>query len=174
MKDTKKETFEALSNLKKEIDSLVQKNKDLIIKNENLQDENDSLWAMMDEITKSDIENYSYLLKELKTDVITRSLMITKKIAEAQGGSYWVKNKSRLTLSLIPVILIILTITNIYAKEPKSKFYDFDEQIIDGEIKKPTTLYTNARQQVRFDRLLKLKKSFIPKLFRTAKEKVFK
>ena len=57
---------------------------------------------------------------------------------------------------------------------PKSKFYDFDDQVIDGEVKKPTTLYTNARQQVKFDRLLRLKKSFLPRLFRTAKEKVFK
>ena len=83
MEDLEKETFEALAALKEEIDLLVQENKDLITKNENLQDENDSLWAMMDEITKSDIENYSHLLKELKADVITRSLMITKKVAEA-------------------------------------------------------------------------------------------
>ena len=57
---------------------------------------------------------------------------------------------------------------------PKSKFYDFNEQLIDGEVKKPTTLYTDARKQVRFDRLLKLKRSFIPDLLNTAKEKVFK
>lgn len=56
----------------------------------------------------------------------------------------------------------------------RSKFYDFNEQLIDGEIKKPTALYTNARQKVKFDRLLKLKKSFLPELFKTAKEKVFK
>ena len=60
------------------------------------------------------------------------------------------------------------------AKEPKSKFYDFSEQLIDGERKRPTTLYTDSRQQVKFDRLLKLKKSFLPRLFLTAKEKVFK
>ena len=59
-------------------------------------------------------------------------------------------------------------------KQPKSKFYDFNDQIIDGEIKKPTTLYTDARDRVKFDRLMKLKKSFLPKLFTTAKEKVFK
>ena len=57
---------------------------------------------------------------------------------------------------------------------PKSKFYNFNDQIIDGEIKKPTTLYTDARERVKFERLLKLKKSFLPKLFATAKEKVFK
>lgn len=57
---------------------------------------------------------------------------------------------------------------------PKIKFYDFNDQVIDGERKRPTTLYTDAREQVKFDRLLKLKKSFLPKLFLTAKEKVFK
>lgn len=56
----------------------------------------------------------------------------------------------------------------------KSKFYDFNEQVVNGEIKKPTALYTNARQKAKFERLLKLKKSFLPRLFQTAKEKVFK
>tara|TARA_A100001515_G_scaffold10780_2_gene8637 strand:- start:8800 stop:9042 length:243 start_codon:yes stop_codon:yes gene_type:complete len=77
------------------------------------------------------------------------------------------------------VILIVLFICfsmaiSVKAKQPKSKFYDFNEQLIDGEIKKPTTLYTDSRERVKFDRLLKLKKSFLPKLFNTAKEKVFK
>ena len=60
------------------------------------------------------------------------------------------------------------------SKNPRSKFYDFSEQLIDGQIKKPTTLYTDAREAVKFERLLKLKKSFLPNLFNTAKEKVFK
>ena len=62
----------------------------------------------------------------------------------------------------------------ISAKNPKSKFYDFNDQIIDGEIKRPTTLYTDSRTRVKFDRLLRLKKSFLPKLFKTSKERVFK
>lgn len=75
--------------------------------------------------------------------------------------------------------VILMLISNLALSAPpknsaRSKFYDFNEQIIDGEIKKPTALYTNARKQVKFDRLLKLKKSFIPQLFKTAKEKVFK
>ena len=60
------------------------------------------------------------------------------------------------------------------AKQPKSKFYDFNEQLIDGELKRPTTLYTDSGQRVKFERLLKLKKSFLPKLFDTAKERVFR
>lgn len=56
----------------------------------------------------------------------------------------------------------------------KSKFYDFSEMLIDGEIKKPTALYTDSRKKVRFDRLLKLKKSFLESLKATGKEEVFK
>lgn len=60
------------------------------------------------------------------------------------------------------------------AAEPKAKFYDFSDQLIDGEIKKPQELYTDARLKVKFDRLLSLKKSFVPSLLLTAKERVFK
>ena len=51
-------------------------------KNKQLQDEVDYLWAMMDEITKSDIENFSHILEELKADVVARALMVTKKVAD--------------------------------------------------------------------------------------------
>ena len=56
----------------------------------------------------------------------------------------------------------------------RSKFYDFSDQLINGEIRKPTNLYIDSRKKVRFERLLKLKKSFLPDLFDTSKEKVFK
>lgn len=80
----------------------------------------------------------------------------------------------RYIISFIVFMLIFLNTTFTTAKTPKSKFYDFNEQLIDGEVKKPTTLYLDSREQVKFDRLMKLKKSFLPKLFNTAKERVFK
>ena len=46
----------------------------------------------------------------------------------------------------------------------KTKFYNFDDLLINGEYKKPQILYTDSRQKVRFERLLKLKKDFLPKL----------
>tara|TARA_B100000131_G_scaffold265300_1_gene262811 strand:+ start:400 stop:609 length:210 start_codon:yes stop_codon:yes gene_type:complete len=64
--------------------------------------------------------------------------------------------------------------SNTIAKTPKTKFYNFDNMLIDGEIKKPTALYTDVRQRVKFERLLRLKKSFMNELYNTAKEKVFK
>ena len=80
----------------------------------------------------------------------------------------------------ILVILILSISIHAQAGPPsaetnaKSKFYDFGEQVIDGEIRRPTTLYTDARKHAQFDRLLRLKRSFLPDLFDTAKNKVFK
>ena len=71
-------------------------------------------------------------------------------------------------------VILSTSVSSAQAKTPKAKFYDFNEQIIDGERKKPTTLYMDAREQVKFGRLLKLKKSFLPKLYSTAKESVFR
>jgi hypothetical protein len=75
---------------------------------------------------------------------------------------------------------VILLITLSFASVPvvgfaqdggdKTKFYNFDDLLIDGQYKKPQVLYTDARQKVKFERLLKLKKDFLPKLKATAKD----
>jgi len=75
---------------------------------------------------------------------------------------------------IILLLLISFSQFVIAAPPKKSKFYDFGEQLIDGQIKKPTALYMDARKRARFGRLLSLKKSFLPQLFSTSKEKVFK
>jgi len=77
-------------------------------------------------------------------------------------------------ISFTIFLFIFLNASAAVAKQPKSKFYDFSEQLIDGERRRPTTLYLDSREQVKFERLLKLKKSFLPKLFAIAKERVFK
>ena len=85
------------------------------------------------------------------------------------------KNILKLILFSVFFIVFLFSAQTAAAKDaPKSKFYDFSEQLIDGERKKPATLYVDSRQKIKFDRLLKLKKSFLPKLFLTAKEKIFK
>ena len=56
----------------------------------------------------------------------------------------------------------------------RSKFYDFGAQVIDGEIKRPTGLYVNNRRGAQFNRLLRLKRSFLPRLFESSKNRVFK
>ena len=74
-------------------------------------------------------------------------------------------------------ILVFFTIlfisTPVFAKS-KAKFYDFSDQLIDGSIKKPSTIYMEARTRAKFAKLLRLKKSFIPRLLMTGKEPTLK
>lgn len=60
------------------------------------------------------------------------------------------------------------------ADTDKAKFYDFSDQLIDGEVKKPTVLLNEGRQRAKFEKLLKLKKSFRPAMIETSKERILK
>ena len=105
------------------------------------------------------------------------ALEVLKSIMKGRNDILATK-RGKLVFAIVCILAVFAilfpTVTSVHAATPKSKFYDFSEQLIDGQIKKPTSLYTDARQKVKFDRLLKLKKSFLPSLFNTAKEKVFK
>tara|TARA_B100001250_G_C19245287_1_gene548251 strand:+ start:29 stop:301 length:273 start_codon:yes stop_codon:yes gene_type:complete len=81
----------------------------------------------------------------------------------------------RFIIGAIIGVLIYCLLPAAYGKPtPRSKFYNFDEQMIDGEVRKPTYFYANARDKVKFERLLNLKKSFMRQLFNTSKNPVFK
>lgn len=78
-----------------------------------------------------------------------------------------------LMLALVAVVMFAAP-AMAQSRGVKSKFYDFSDTLIDGEIKKPSTLYTDARVKVKFDRLAKLKKSFMEPMLQSAKEPSFK
>jgi cell division septum initiation protein DivIVA len=82
MNDKVDELNDLIDQLEEEIKKLVKINRDLVEENINLQDEVSSLWMMMDEMTKTDMENWSGIMEELKVDVATRALMVTKKKAD--------------------------------------------------------------------------------------------
>ena len=76
-------------------------------------------------------------------------------------------------LYILLASIILTAPLNVIAKpkpSTKTKFYNFDDLLINGQYKKPQVLYTDARQKVRFERLLKLKKDFLPKLKDTSKD----
>ena len=68
-----------LEELEAEILALTDENKKLILENETLRDENESLWLMLDEIKKADVEEHTHLLKELELQMKLKSLMYTTK-----------------------------------------------------------------------------------------------
>lgn len=73
-------------------------------------------------------------------------------------------------MRLLILIFLLSAQANAQTKNTKTKFYNFDDLLINGEYKKPQVLYTDARQKVRFERLLKLKRDFLPKLKQTEKD----
>lgn len=73
-------------------------------------------------------------------------------------------------VSFVCILTMLFLSGNVLA-EPKTKFYDFDDLLINGEYKKPQVMYTDTQAKVRFERLLKLKKDFLPKLRDTKRDK---
>jgi len=69
-----------LDKLEKQIEKAKKALEETKKENAALKDEVDSLWSMMDEIMRSDVENYSHLVEDLKSDIIAKSLMVTKKV----------------------------------------------------------------------------------------------
>jgi len=74
---------------------------------------------------------------------------------------------------ILAFLVILLISTSVFARS-KTKFYDFSDQLIDGTIKKPSTIYMESRTRAKFAKLLKLKKSFIPRLLMTGRETLLK
>ena len=53
----------------------------------------------------------------------------------------------------------------------KTKFYNFDDMLIDGALKTPDMFKEEATKKAQFKRLLSLKKSFLPKIRESAEER---
>jgi len=66
--------------------------------------------------------------------------------------------------------MLLTTSLAMAQEETRSKFYNFDDMPIDGQLKTPDLMKAEAREKAQFKRLLDLKKSFIPKVRETAEE----
>ena len=61
-----------------------------------------------------------------------------------------------------------------HAKSKKARFYDFSDQLIDGHVKKPSTIWMESRSRAKFAKLLRLKKSFRNALIMSGKDPILK
>lgn len=57
--------------------------------------------------------------------------------------------------------------------ETPTRFYDFNDMLIDGEFMRPEGMFTRARDRARFERILDLRRVFIEEIEESAKEEVF-
>lgn len=69
------------------------------------------------------------------------------------------------------LMLILLSASAFAQDDTRTKFYNFDDMLIDGQMKVPDLLRQGARDKAKFKRLLDLKKSFLPKVRETAEER---
>jgi hypothetical protein len=76
----------------------------------------------------------------------------------------------RIVSGLAVGAMLLTTSLAMAQDETRSKFYNFDDMLIDGQLKTPDLMKAEAREKAQFKRLLDLKKSFIPKVRETAEE----
>jgi hypothetical protein len=125
--------------------------------------------------------------RAIPRSILSRMLTLGSSTLAEALSSYFVQNVREKAIVIVAMkktavialfSFLLMLIPSAHADPPKSnvksKFYDFGEQIIDGEIKKPTGLYVDTRQKVKFKRLLRFKKSFLNNLLDTSKDNVFK
>ena len=72
--------------------------------------------------------------------------------------------------TLIIAFLLLPSLVYSQNSSVKTKFYDFDDLLINGEYKKPQVLYIDADRKIKFERLLKLKKDLLPRLRNTQRD----
>ena len=62
------------------------------------------------------------------------------------------------------ILMLSFALSAASAQETKTKFYNFDDLMIDGNYQKPQVLYTDSRSKVKFEKLLRLKRDFLKRL----------
>jgi hypothetical protein len=55
-------------------------------------------------------------------------------------------------------------------KAPKRTTVDFEDQLVQGEVKKPELFYLLQKKQFNFGKLIKLRENFIPEMDKTAED----
>jgi hypothetical protein len=55
-------------------------------------------------------------------------------------------------------------------EDKRTTSINFEDELIEGEVKKPELLYLLQRKQFNFKRLIKLRENFLPEMSRTAEE----
>ena len=79
------------------------------------------------------------------------------------------------TVRILAILLLLaFPVNSAPITDAKIKFYNFDDMLIDGKVKKPQILWIDSKQKIKFQKLLKLKKDFIPKLKGTVKDPALK
>jgi hypothetical protein len=79
----------------------------------------------------------------------------------------------RRIVTLIMAVIFMLSAGIAFGQDDgdtPSRFYDFNDMLIDGELMRPEGMFTRARDRARFERLLNLRREFIDEIEESTKE----
>lgn len=81
----------------------------------------------------------------------------------------------RYFFALMSVLVCLLGTSSSFAKEEADKdkkrtSINFEDELIEGEVKKPELFYLLQKKQFNFKRLIKLRENFLPEMRRTAED----
>jgi hypothetical protein len=76
------------------------------------------------------------------------------------------------TAAALGLGLILAPWNSFGAENPKTKRtnVDFEDQLVQGEVKKPELFYLLQKKQFNFGKLIKLRENFIPEMQKTAED----
>lgn len=74
-----------------------------------------------------------------------------------------------------PIIISILFATTSFAQQggtagKKRTNIDFEDQLVQGEVKKPELFYLLQKKQFNFGKLIRLRENFVPEMQKTAED----
>lgn len=96
----------------------------------------------------------------------------TRKGRHGTGGVH-LENAMRRVITALAFIVLGTLSTSVSAQEEEevqTRFYDFNDMLIDGEFQRPEGMFATERGQARFDSLLSLRRSFIDEIEASAEE----
>lgn len=80
-------------------------------------------------------------------------------------------NRVRLIVSMLLVLNALALVSNrAFAEEKRKATIDFEDELVEGELKKPELFYLLQKKQFNYKRLIKLRENFLPEMRRDAEE----
>jgi len=79
-------------------------------------------------------------------------------------------NRVKLKASLLFLLFVVSGFSVHAAEEKKKATIDFEDELVEGELKKPELFYLLQKKQFNYKRLIKLRENFLPEMRRDAEE----
>lgn len=73
-------------------------------------------------------------------------------------------------LFLASLLILSASLSFAQGEDKRTTSINFDDELIEGEVKKPELLYLLQKKQFNYKRLIKLRENFLPEMGRTAED----